>query len=129
MKKIFTLASVVVSMFLIAAILPEPWNTVLFVVVIPFLHQLIKILADNYGIILGKLVNQSISLVLAFVFIYFSGGFGGLSLPTWNEDIAQFVSEWIELAVIGWGSLMVLYEVILDRLFKAAGFATSDKYE
>ena len=105
----------------------EPWNTLLFVAVIPIVHQFIKWISDQYGYTFNKLINQGISLVLAFVFMYFSGGFAGLEFPAWEGDLVQFASDLLVLIGAGWGALTVLYEAIWDKLFIKFKFATADK--
>jgi len=137
--KIFTLLLVLAAVFLMASVLPEPWNTVLFIVVIPLLQQAIKLYSEKTGKTIGKLGNQAISLVLALVFLFLAKGFAGIeipSLPMWGDDIPgmvnailAYVSEWVTLIGALWGSLMALYEVVYDRAFVAIGWATEDKYE
>jgi hypothetical protein len=136
--KVLALLMLLLPVFLVAAILAEPWNTVLFIVVIPLLHQLFKIYQDNSGKTIGKLGNQIISLVLAFIFMLLGGGFAGMKLPifpVWGEDfivflgaLIVFAGDWVVLIGVGWGSLMALYEAIWDKLFVAVGLATADKY-
>jgi hypothetical protein len=135
--KILWLVLMLAAMFTVAAFLPEPWDTILFVVVIPLLQQLIKLIVDKAGEPLGKLANQIISLVLTLIFVALSGGFLGLefpSLPAWNGDlilflgaIATFIGDLALLIGASWGSMMALYEAIYDRLFQNFGLATADK--
>ena len=106
----------------------EPWNTILFIAVIPLLHQGFKLLAEKYGYVFGKVANQVISLVLAGIFVFASGGFAGLALPKWDNDLIQFIGDILKLVGAGWGSLMVLYEAIWDKLFVKLKLATADKY-
>lgn len=123
-----------------AAMLVEPWNTVLFAVAIPLVLQAYKLYKDKTGKTLGKGANQVISLVLALAFTILSGGFAGLKLPglpVWGGDVAifgagviEFVRAFAVLAAVAWGTLMALYEGVYDKLFVAfAGglFTTSDK--
>jgi hypothetical protein len=106
----------------------EPWNTVLFLVVIPLVQQGLKLLADKYGYTLNKLANQALSLVLAGVFLFLSGGFAGVEFPAWEGDLTAFVGALIGFLGVAWSSLMALYELIWDRLFTAVRLATKDKY-
>ena len=93
---------------------------------------------DKSGKTIGKMANQIISLVLALAFTLLSGGFAGLPLPAvpaFGGDLILFIGALFAFtgklsALIGasWGSLMVLYEAIWERMFFVAGFATDDKY-
>ena len=106
----------------------EPWNTILFIVVIPVIQQLLKFVADKYGYTLNKLANQALSLVLSGIFLFISGGFAGLELPAWSGDLVAFVGDAIVLIGAGWATLMALYELVWDRLFTSLKFATQDKF-
>lgn len=136
-SKIGAIGLLIGAILTIAAVLPEPWDTVLFLVVIPLVMQAIKLYFDKTGKTLGKLANQGISLVLALAFAFLSGGFLGIelpALPSWGGDFATFLTalttflgELAVLIAVSWGTLMVLYEAIWDRLFVKIGFATEDK--
>ncbi len=111
---------IVSIIFTMAALLVEPWNTLLFVVAIPILHQAYKLYKDKTGKTLGKSANQAISLVLALVFMILSGGFAGMKLPelpvlgddpiVFGGALFDFAKLFIALATVAWGSLMALYE-------------------
>lgn len=110
----------------------EPWNTLLFLVVIPLLIQLYKIYRDNGGAPLSKLALQSIALVISFVFVLLSGGFllPWPAFPAWGGEIVVFVGLLIVwagevLAVVGvaFGALQALYELVYKRIFESIGFA------
>lgn len=136
-SKIGVIGLLLGALFTIAAVLPEPWDTVLFLVAIPLVLQALKLYFDKTGKTLGKLANQAISLTMALVFAFLSGGFLGIefpTLPSWGGDFALFIDAVLvfvgDLSIlIGavWGSLMVLYEAIWDRLFVKIGIATTDK--
>lgn len=136
-SKVFVIALLLSALFTIAAVLGEPWNTILFLVAIPLFQQLIKLYFDKTGKTLGKMANQAISLVLALIFAFLSGGFAGIkfpAFPAWEGELLLFIDAALvfvgELSVlIGavWGSLMVLYEAIWDKLFIKVGLATEDK--
>ena len=106
----------------------EPYNTILFLAVIPLLQQGLKLLAEKYGYTLNKLANQGLSLVLSLLFLIISGGFAGVELPAWNNDIVGFAGEIIAFVGVAWASLMAIYELVWDKLFVAVKLATSDKY-
>lgn len=138
LPKTTVLVLILAAMLTMAAILPEPQNTILFLVAIPLVVQLIKLYRDRTGNAIGKLGNQIISLVFTLAFTALSGGFAGLvwpALPVWSGELILFIGSMFAFvggvaSVIGasWGSMMVLYEVIWDRLFVAVGLATGDKY-
>ena len=106
----------------------EPYNTILFLVAIPLIQQGLKLVSEKYGYVLGKLANQGLSLVLSLLFLIISGGFAGVELPAWNNDLVSFAGEIIAFVGVAWASVMALYELVWDRLFVAAKFATEDKY-
>lgn len=131
---------VILAIFTIAAQLVEPWNTILFLAVIPLVLQAYKLYKDKTGKTLSKVANQAISFALALIFVIFSGGFAGIifpALPVWNNDLIVFLGdvivfgrEFLVVMTVAWGSLMALYEGIYDKLFVvfAGGkFATADK--
>jgi len=132
------LAMVLGSIFTMAAFLPEPWETLLFIVAIPLLQQGLKLYFDRTGKTLGKYANQAISLVLVVVFTALGGGFVGLdwpALPAFDGDIPgvitaslEFISGLILVLGTAWGSMMLLYEAVWDRLITITGAATDDKY-
>ena len=137
-SKIMALALILTALFAMAAVLPEPWNTVLFVIAIPLLVQIIKLIKDKGGVAFSKMANQIISLVLTVIFTLLSGGFAGLPIPAWPGfggdlilfigDLLGYIGAWAALIGAAWGSMMVLYEAVWDKLFTAFGFATADKY-
>lgn len=137
-SKVGVIALLLGAIFTIAAVLAEPWNTLLFLLVIPLAVQLVKLYKDKTGNTLGKPWNQLISLVLTMIFTFIAGGFAGIGipdLPVWGGDAILFISDLFtfigELSVLigaAWGSMMVLYEVIWDKLFVAMNLGTEDKY-
>lgn len=145
MKQRFVLPNYIVLLLIvtafltIAAQLVEPWNTILFLAVIPLVQQAYKLYKDRTGKTLSKVANQAISLVLALIFVIFTGGFAGIvfpALPTWGNDIVVFVGDifvfvraLLVLMTVAWGSLMALYEGIWDKLLPAisTNFVTMDK--
>ena len=144
MKFRFVIPNYVVLLLVIAAVLTmaaqlaEPWNTILFLAVIPLVQQAYKLYKDKTGKTLSKVANQAISFVLALIFVIFSGGFAGIifpALPNWNNDLILFLGDALEFArafvvlmTVAWGSLMALYEGIWDKLFVLSDvFATADK--
>ena len=137
-SKIGVIALLLGALFTVAATLVEPWNTVLFLVAIPLILQALKLFMDKTGKTIGKMGNQVISLILALAFTFLSGGFAGLLLPAFpvfggdlllfTSALFVFVGELAALIGASWGSLMVLYEVVWERMFFSAGLATEDKY-
>ncbi|KKM64581.1 hypothetical protein LCGC14_1499960 [marine sediment metagenome] len=129
---------IVAAIFTIAAMLIEPWNTILFLVAIPLIQQAYKLYKDRTGRTLSKVANQTISFALALIFVIISGGFAGIifpALPNWNNDLILFLGDalvfaraFVVLMTVAWGSLMALYEGIWDKLFVLSNtFATVDK--
>jgi len=117
--------------------LSEPWNTLLFILVIPLIQQAIKIWVDHGHPPLDKLANQAIALALTLLFIIPSGGFAGIAfpaLPVFVGDlildlsaVLTFVAAIVAVVGTAFGTLMALYEVVWSRLFQIARFVTADK--
>lgn len=136
-RKAMNLFMLGISPLIMAAFLEEPWNTLLFLVAIPLIQQGIKLFMDKSGKTIGKLGNQIISLAMTLLFTALNGEFAGITwpaLPVFGDDLILFITDALEfvglLAVLigaSWGSMMVLYEAIWDRLFVARGYATEDK--
>jgi len=102
-------------------------------VLLPLLQQGLKLLTEKAGVVLGRWANQLIALVLTAVYVFITGGYGGLELPVWDGNLLQFVGEAIGLLVVAWSLLMGSYELIWDRLFTVVSkktklmFVTKDK--
>ena len=117
--------------------LQEPWNTLLWFLIIPILIQGYKIWKDRGGQTPSKLFLQIVTFVISGVFVYFNGGFVGLILPifpAWGGELIVFLGGIVVfagdiVAVIGvaFGAMMALYEGVLKRLFEIVGFAAPDK--
>lgn len=106
-------------------------NSLLFLVLVPLLLQGIKLLRDKKGKTLGKLALQLGSLALAAAFTFLNKGFSGLAfpaLPGADGDVLLFAKDLIAVVGLGWASMSGLYELLFDRLFTRAGYATQDKY-
>ena len=117
--------------------LQEPWNTILFFLIIPILIQGYKIWKDRGGKTPSKLFLQILTFVISGVFVFFNGGFVGLIwpiFPAWGGEFVVFLGSFIVfagefIAVIGlaFGAMMGLYEGLLKRLFEIVGFASAVK--
>ena len=65
--------------------LGQPWDTILFLVVVPLLIQAYKLYRENGGKPLPKIVLQIISFVLAGVFVFLNGDFASSDcLKPWD---------------------------------------------
>ena len=102
--------------------LPEPWNTLAFVILVPVIVQAIKLLADKLGKPIPVLGVQIVAAILAAGFVFLNGGFAGLSLPVYAGDPVAFVSALLALLVAAWGPVELLYRVFLKALFERIGF-------
>jgi CDP-diglyceride synthetase len=112
----------------------EPWATVIFVILVPLIVQAVKWIADKKGKEIATYVAQTISVVLAFLYVLVSGGFAGLLLPifpAWAADIWGFVvgfltfcADWIRLLLIAAGAIEIAYRLVLKVIFEKLGFAT-----
>ena len=115
--------------------LGEPWDTLLFLIIIPILIQLYKIYRDKGGKPLSKLALQIISLIVSFVFVLLSGGFilDWPAFPVWGGEIVAFVGllfvylgELLAVVVVAFGALQALYELVYKRLYESLGFAPAE---
>jgi len=117
--------------------LQEPWNAILWFLIIPILIQLYKVWKDRGSKTPSKLFLQILTFIISGVFVFFNGGFVGLLLPifpAWGGDLIVFLGGIIVfagdlVAVIGiaFGAMMGLYEGLLKRLFEIVGFASAAK--
>jgi hypothetical protein len=102
-------------------VIAEPWNTLLFLIVVPLLVQGVKWL----GVYLGKPVPviavQFVAAALSGVFVYLNGGFAGLELPVYAGDIASFVSAALTLLVAAWGPIELLYRIVFKAIYEKIG--------
>jgi len=115
--------------------LPEPWNTALFLIAIPILVQIYKLYKSQGGPKPAAWVLQLISFVLSGVFVYFSGGFAGIAFPVFPVwagdffaflgDLLNFVGAAVAVITVGFGTITGLYEVVFKRIYEAIGFAPS----
>ncbi len=100
----------------------EPFNTVLFVILIPIIVQAIKFAGEKLGKPVPVAVVQGIAAALSVAFVYLNGGFAGLELPVYAGDPASFVTALLGLAVAAWGPVELLYRIVLKALFERVGF-------
>lgn len=101
--------------------LAEPWNSLLYLVAIPLVVQIIKVIKAKSGKPLPVGAIQAIAAVLAAVFVYLNGGFAGLELPIYAGDPIGYVSALLGLLVVAWGPIELLYRVIYKAIFEKVG--------
>lgn len=115
------------------------FSDLFFLIGIPVIQQILKLIADRRGRTLGKLGNQILTVALSFVFAMFTDGFAGIDLPVLPdlagldlllgvEAVLQFLAAFVGALGAMWAVLMALYESIGDRLFTALRAGTADKY-
>ena len=105
----------------------EFWMSLLYLVVIPLVQQGLKLLQDYRGKPLDKLQNQFLSAVLAVIMAFLTGEFGNLSVPEWSGDLVSYVEGLLAVVGTAWAAVMLIYEVLWDRLFVTLKVATRDK--
>ena len=99
----------------------EPWNTLLFVILVPVIVQAIKFAFDKAGKPIPVVAVQGIALVLSGAFVFLNGGFAGLALPVYAGDPVAFVSAALTLLIAAWGPVELLYRIVLKSLFEKIG--------
>lgn len=112
--------------------LPEPWNTLLFLVGIPAIVQILKVIRARRGVPLSRTAKQVIAFMLAAAFTGLSGGFSVLeipALPVWGGDfvtfgtaVIEFAGAFVAVAGSAWMLIVGLYETVYDKLMNAVGF-------
>ena len=101
--------------------LGEPWSTLLFVIAVPVIVQILKMVADKLGKPLPTVVVQLIAAGLAAGFVFLNGGFAGLDIPIYAGDPVAFVGAVLALLLAAWGPVELLYQVVLKSLFDKIG--------
>jgi len=120
------------------SLLDEPWNSLLFLLIIPAVIQLYKIWQSKGGKKPSKLFLQIMSFVVSGIFVCLSGGFAGLIwpvLPVMGDNdffgflvsLSTYVREFTMVVGLAFGAMMALYEGLLKRLFEIIGFASAEK--
>jgi hypothetical protein len=114
--------------------LPEPWGTLLFLIGIPLLLQIFKVVRDKSGKAPSRGLIQGVSLVVSTLFVAISGGFAGLAwpaVPVLGGDVMAsvtslmtFLAEGSGVVMLAFGAITGLYELVFKRLFEARGYAT-----
>lgn len=89
--------------------IPEPWSTLLFAFVVPIVVQLIGKVAPSAT----KIVYELASLGLTIVFVLVSGGFAGLAIPVYADDLGNYIGSWVALLLAAWGTIEVSYRKVL----------------
>ncbi|HLC01972.1 MAG TPA: hypothetical protein VJK02_02965 [Anaerolineales bacterium] len=119
---------------LLDLVLPEPWGTLLFLILVPLIVQGFKFYRDRAGKEPPRLAIEIISLVLSAVFVFLAGGFAAIkipALPAWGGDTAAYLaalSTFLSAAAIvlglAWAAVSKVYDVVFKTLLEKAGFAT-----
>ena len=113
--------------------LPEPFSTLAFLIVLPLLVQGIKLYRARAGKPLPRVVIQVVVLGVSGVFIYFSGGFVGLvipAFPVWGGDLMLFlnpfmvfVTDAVTVFGLAYAAIVGLYETFWKWIFERVGAA------
>ena len=102
-----------------AAGIPEPWATLLFAFVAPLIVQVIGRIYPAAKVV----VYQGAALLLTLLFVFLSGGFAGLVIPVFADDVGTYIGSWIKLLLAAWGSVELSYRLVLKALMeKGFGF-------
>ena len=103
--------------------LPEPWNTIAFLILVPLIVQGLRLAAVKLGKPIPIAAVQAVAAVLSIVFVYLNGGFAGLEVPIFAGDPAAFIGAWLGLLLAAWGPVELLYRVFFKALFDKIGLA------
>jgi len=101
----------------------EPWNTLLYLIIVPGLIQLFRYVADKTSKPIPIGVVQAIAALLAIVFVFLNGGFAGIEIPVYAGDPIGFVTVWLTLLVAAWGPVELLYRIVWKALYEKVGLA------
>ena len=114
--------------------LPEPYNTLVFLLLIPLLIQAFKFVKDKWGKEPSGTTKEVLALLLSGGFVYVSGGLAGIPLPqppACTVGVADcigpvllFVGAAVAYVAAAWLVVEKVYEKVLKALFEVAGFAT-----
>lgn len=110
----------------------EPWDTLLFMVIVPMGVQAYRYFQDKTGKEPSRLVVNAIVFVIAAAFTVLAGGFAGLELPAFPVlsdpvvglgAILTFLAEWSKVLLIAFGSIEAVYVLVLRRVTATIGLA------
>jgi len=102
--------------------LPEPLQTIAFLVLVPIIVEALKFGAEKIGKPIPIVAVQAIAGALSVGFVYLNGGFAGLAAPVYAGDPATFIVAWFTLLLAAWGPVELLYRVIFKAIFEKIGF-------
>jgi len=103
----------------------EPWNTVLFVVLVPLIVQGLKLLGQKLGNPVPTIAVQVLAAALSGVFVYLNGGFAGIELPVYAGDPVSFVTALIALLGSAWGPVELLYQILFKAIYEKLGISAA----
>jgi len=102
-------------------VLPEPLNTIAFVIVVPLIVQILRVIAARLGKPIPIYVFQALAGALSIAFVFLNGGFAGLEIPVYAGDPAAFVGACLTLVMAAWGPVELMYRIVLKALFEKLG--------
>jgi hypothetical protein len=96
-------------------------GTILFVILVPLLIQLFKVLADKKGKAFSVKAMRWVTFILALVFVCLDFGLGGklaIAVPSaWTpEVVAPFILDVLTQAGLLLTSVIGLYELLMKKL-------------
>ena len=103
--------------------LPEPYLTILLVLVVPVVVQVLKLAAAKLGKPIATGIVQALAFIIAGAFVYLAGGLAGLELPVFSGDPVAFLGALLVLASAAWLPIKLLYDFVLGAIFEKLGVA------
>ena len=103
--------------------IPEPFATLLFFVVVPLAIQLLKLAANKLQKPLPEAVVQAVAFLISAAFVALSGGFAGIQLPVYSGDVVAYAGAVLALVPLVWGPIELLYRIVFKAIFEKVGLA------
>ena len=103
------------------------WIDIIYLVGIPLVQQVLKLISEKFGLVLVKWHNQLLTLVLAVAVGVLGGDFLGISWCGWSEDLMAFIGCNLAAVAIAWAAVSGIYEALWDKIFVKVKVSTLDK--
>ena len=103
------------------------WIDIIYLVGIPLVQQLLKLLTEKFGWVLVKWQNQLLTLVLATGVSLLGGELLEIAWCGWSNDLMAFIGCNLASIALAWACVSGIYELLWDKIFIVTKTATVDK--